>query len=174
MKPTLLCLLIFLQTACTGLPNNITPVSDFNLQSYLGTWYEIARLDHSFERGLSQVTAIYSIKPDGGVSVLNKGYNENKNKWNTAEGKAYFVGDETTGHLKVSFFGPFYSSYVVFNLDKENYQYAYVAGFNNDYLWLLARTPEVSDEIKNNFIQTAKSYGFNVNEIIFVAQSKTN
>ncbi|MFA0071671.1 lipocalin family protein, partial [Vibrio breoganii] len=111
-----------------------------------GTWYEVARLDHSFERGLSNISAEYSLRDDGGVKVVNRGYSLEKGEWNEAEGKAYFVEESDQGYLKVSFFGPFYGAYVVFELDKEGYQYAFVSGPDTDYLWLLSRTPEVAPE----------------------------
>ena len=155
---------------CTGLPRNMEPVKDFDVDQYLGTWYEIARLDHRFERGLSQVTAQYTLKEDGGVLVTNQGYKEATDEWSTAEGQAYFVKDKDVGHLKVSFFGPFYASYVVFELDEENYQYAFVTGYNRQYLWLLSRTPEVSEELKNRFLQQAESAGFDPSELIWVQQ----
>jgi len=164
----------FLVAACTGIPKGVDPIDDFQVDRYLGTWYEIARLDHSFERGLSNVTAEYSLKKDGGITVLNKGFSKEKQEWKTAEGKAYFVGNKDTGHLKVSFFGPFYSSYIIFKLDKTGYQYAYIAGYNTDYLWLLARTPTVSEEVKNDFKKTSSSLGFNTGELIFVDQSSAS
>ena len=80
-----------LLTGCVGVPKGVKPVQGFELDRYLGRWYEIARLDHSFERGLSHVTADYSMRKDGGVRVLNRGYSEKKQEWKTAEGKAYFV-----------------------------------------------------------------------------------
>ncbi len=155
---------------CTGLPRNIEPVREFDVDQYLGTWYEIARLDHRFERGLSQVTAEYTLKEDGGVLVTNRGYKEASDEWSTAEGQAYFVKDKDVGHLKVSFFGPFHASYVVFDLDEENYQYAFVTGYNRKYLWLLSRTPEVSEELKSRFLQQAESAGFDTSELIWVQQ----
>lgn len=109
MKYILLSLCFWL-ASCTNIPENITPVQQFELNRYLGTWYEIARLDHSFERGLSHITATYSQRDDGGVRVLNRGYSTENNAWKEAEGKAYFVADATRGHLKVSFFGPFYGA----------------------------------------------------------------
>lgn len=130
-----------LLTGCLGMPDTVQPVEKFELDRYLGKWYEIARLDHSFERGLEQVTAEYSLRDDGGVSVVNRGYSTEKEEWSEAEGKAYFARSPDEGYLKVSFFGPFYGSYVVFELDQENYQYAFVSGPNHEYLWLLARTP---------------------------------
>ena len=155
-------------SACLGKPDNVKPVDDFDLNQYLGKWYEIARLDHSFERGLSKVTAEYSMREDGGVKVINRGFSAKDNEWDEAEGKAYFVNEKNQGYLKVSFFGPFYGSYIVFDLDKENYQYSFVAGPNTSYLWLLSRTPTVSTELKDRFIKKAKALGFNTDELIFV------
>jgi apolipoprotein D and lipocalin family protein len=157
---------------CLGTPPGVEPVSNFDAQRYLGTWYEIARLDHVFERGLDGVTATYSLNDDGSVRVLNRGYRVKKSEWAQAEGVARFVDDDTTGHLKVSFFGPFHASYAVFELDHENYQYAFVSGHNHRYLWLLARTPEVSAELRERFVQRAGELGFAVDELIFVDQGR--
>ena len=165
--------LIMLIAGCTGTPENVRPVDHFSLDRYLGKWYEIARLDHSFERGLSNVSAEYSLRPDGGVKVINRGFSEKKQQWKQAEGKAYFVTDSHIGHLKVSFFGPFYGSYVVFDLDKAAYQYAFVAGYNTSYLWLLSRTPSVSKEVIDKFIKESKALGFNTDELIFVKQDQS-
>ena len=164
--------LLFLLTACVRQPEGITPVDDFELDRYLGTWYEIARLDHSFERGLEQVTAEYSMREDGGVRVINRGYSTEDQEWNEAEGKAYFVNEPDQGFLKVSFFGPFYGSYIVFELDKKDYQYAFVAGPDKSYLWFLSRTPEVSAELKEHFVKKAGQLGFNSNELIFVKHNR--
>ena len=162
-------LLVVLLTGCTSAPKGIEPVQEFELSKYLGTWYEIARLDHSFERGLSNVTAEYSLRKDGGVRVINRGYSAEEGKWEQAEGKAYFVEDSDTGHLKVSFFGPFYGAYVVFNLD-EDYQQSFVSGPDRSYLWFLSRTPTVSEADKQRFIQAARAKGFDTDELIFVEQ----
>jgi apolipoprotein D and lipocalin family protein len=153
---------------CTGLPDEVYPVDDFDIDRYLGKWHEIARLDHSFERGLNKVSAEYSLRDDGGISVINRGFASGTNQWKKTEGKAYFVNDASTGHLKVSFFGPFYGSYVVFGLDKENYQYAFVAGYNKSYLWLLSRTPDVDKELIERFTNRSRELGFNTDELIFV------
>ncbi|TYK64927.1 lipocalin family protein [Colwellia echini] len=158
-------------SGCLGMPKPVKPVSDFELTKYLGKWYEIARLDHSFERGLSQVSAQYSLKDDGGVLVINRGFSTTDNEWQQAEGKAYFVDSSTEGYLKVSFFGPFYGSYVIFELEHENYQYAFVSGPNTDYLWLLSRTPTVAPEVMEKFITMSKARGFNTQEIIVVDQT---
>jgi len=163
--------LFSLLSSCLGMPDNIAPVSGFDVNRYLGTWYEIARLDHSFERGLQQVTATYSLREDGGIDVVNRGYNSQKKAWKQADGKAYFVEGEDIGYLKVSFFGPFYGSYIVFELDQDNYDYAFVAGPNDDYLWLLARQPAVDEALTNRFIDTAKAKGFDVDKLEFITQS---
>lgn len=170
MKKYLLIIISFALSGCLGMPESVKPVSDFEINKYLGKWYEIARLHHSFEEGLSQVTAEYTLKDDGGVSVLNRGFLASENEWKEAEGKAYFVNSESEGYLKVSFFGPFYGSYVVFELDSDNYQYAFVSGPNTDYLWLLARTPSVDQELKDMFVQMVKERGFDTKRLIFVEQ----
>ncbi|MGS0682326.1 lipocalin family protein [Shewanella sp. 125m-7] len=168
-KLILLC--SFLLSGCTSLPSGIEAVTQFELPRYLGTWYEIARLDHSFERGLSQVTATYSMKQDGGVKVKNRGYSETEQSWDEAEGKAYFVDRPDIGHLKVSFFGPFYGAYVVYELEAKNYQYAFITSYNRDYLWFLSRTPTVDQALKQQFIEQAKKLGFATEQIIWVEQS---
>ena len=155
-------------SGCTGLPQGVTPVKNFDKGKYLGKWYEVARLDHSFERGLDKVTAEYELFDDGGIKVTNRGYSSEDKKWEKAQGKAYFVGKEDEGHLKVSFFGPFYSSYVIFDLDHENYQYAFVSGYNTSYLWLLSRTPTVSEEIRDKFIKKSEELGFDTKSLIYV------
>lgn len=157
---------------CTGVPEGIQPVNGFAKQRYLGIWYEIARLDHSFEEGLSNVTAQYSLNRDGSIRVVNRGYVAGAREWREAEGRAVSVDDDRIGHLKVSFFGPFYSSYVIFELDRDAYSYAYVSGYNHDYLWFLSRTPEVSDEAIEAFRERARAEGFNLEELILVGQAK--
>ncbi|GGO68353.1 lipocalin family protein [Bowmanella pacifica] len=168
MRMLLLLVSLWGLSGCTGMPDKVTPVSGFELNRYLGTWYEIARLDHSFEAGLSQVTAHYSMREDGGVSVLNRGFSAEDKHWQQAQGKAYFVEDPNTGYLKVSFFGPFYGAYVIFELDKQDYQYAFVSGPDTDYLWLLARTPDIEQEVIQKFEQMAKDRGFNIDQLIYV------
>lgn len=168
MRYLLLCVLALL-TACTGLPEGVTPVKNFDAQRYLGAWYEIARLDHSFERGLEQVTADYEMREDGGIRVLNSGVDAKNGEQKEAEGKAYFVNNQDEAHLKVSFFGPFYSSYVVYELD-DDYQYAFIAGYNRDYLWLLSRSPKVSEQLKEHFVSQATKLGFATEQLIWVKQ----
>jgi len=161
---------VFILSGCVGIPEGVKPVENFQLERYLGTWHEIARLDHSFERGLSKVTADYSLREDGGINVVNRGFSAEKSAWQEAQGKAYFVSEADKGHLKVSFFGPFYGSYIVFELDTVDYQYAFISGPDKDYLWLLARTPTVKPEVMDKFISMSKSIGFDTSALIFVNQ----
>ena len=163
-----LFVLTFILTSCTGKPDGVVAVDNFELERYLGKWYEVARLDHSFERGLDNITAEYSLRDDGGVKVLNRGYSKVDKEWSNAEGKAYFVDKIDEGHLKVSFFGPFYGSYIIFELEKQNYQYAFISGPNTSYLWFLSRTPEVDNETMELFVNRAQRLGFDTSELIYV------
>lgn len=155
-------------TGCVGIPQGVEPVGSFNLERYLGHWYEIARLDHSFERGLTRVTADYSLRSDGGVRVLNRGYSEKEGKWKEAEGKAYFARGRDEGYLKVSFFGPFYGSYIILELDRDCYQHALVCGPKKSYLWILARSPRMDREVLDALVAKAAKLGFDTSQLIFV------
>jgi apolipoprotein D and lipocalin family protein len=159
-----------LSVACNvTAPKDVKVVDNFQLPRYLGTWYEIARLDHSFERGLDSVTANYTPRDDGGIKVINRGYNPKKQQWQESIGKAYFIGSPQQASLKVSFFGPFYGGYNVIDLDDE-YQHALIAGPNKDYLWILSRTPTINTQTRDRLVAVAKSYGFPVDELIWVKQ----
>jgi apolipoprotein D and lipocalin family protein len=164
--------LLVLLGACTGVPGGVEVIDGFELDRYLGTWYEIARLDHSFERGLTNVTANYSMREDGGVRVLNRGYDTEKGEWDEAEGKAYFVGEPDVGSLKVSFFGPFYGGYNIIELDKTDYRYSLVAGPDRGYLWILARTPDLDPTTRDRLVSVARDLDFPVDELIFVEHDR--
>ena len=166
----LLLLLALPLSGCTGLPEGVAPVRNFDIQRYLGKWYEIARLDHRFERGMDYVTADYQLREDGGINVTNRGYLKQEDTWKTARGKAYFMGQPTNGYLKVSFFGPFYGSYVIFELDHDDYQYSFVTSHDKSYLWLLSRTPKVSEELMQRFLKRAHQLGYPVEQLIFNEQ----
>lgn len=162
--------LVLLLAGCVSVPEGIEPVKDFQAERYLGKWYEIARLDHSFERGMQQVTAEYSLRDDGGIKVLNRGFIEDKKEWKEAQGTAYFVEDQQTGYLKVSFFGPFYGSYIIFDLDQD-YQYSVVSGPDRSYLWLLSRSPTLPAELQARLIENMTALSFTTDQLIFVDQS---
>jgi apolipoprotein D and lipocalin family protein len=168
IKRLLLFISIFI-SSCVNIPENVSPVIGFDIDRYLGTWYEIARLNHSFERGLERVTAEYSYRDDGGIKVLNRGFDPAKNRWKETIGKAYFVGDSNLGRLKVSFWGPFYGAYNIIDLDKKNYSYSLVCGPNKSYLWILARKPHMEESLKSELIKKAKALGFATDKMIYVS-----
>lgn len=171
MKKLLLTLALLL-TGCVDKPKNVQPKEDFKLSSYLGTWYEIARLDHRFERGLEQISTTYSLRDDGGVKVLNKGYKTKDKVWSEAEGKAYFVEGPDKGFLKVSFFGPFYGSYIVIDTDYETY--TMISGPDLSYFWILSRTPKLDEAILDRLIEKAKALGFDTSKLIYPKQDSNN
>jgi len=174
MKKLLFILAIgLLLTGCDSKkPQNVTPVDDFKLSAYLGSWYEIARLEHRFEKGMEQITATYSMREDGGVKVLNKGFKTKEKVWNDAEGKAYFVGDTDKGFLKVSFFGPFYGSYIV--MDTDYTTYTMISGPDHSYFWILSRTPMLDEETLIRLIEKAKKAGFDTSKLIYVNHEREN
>lgn len=161
---------VALLSSCGSIPKNATPVRNFDLERYLGSWYEIARFDFRFERGLDNTMAQYS--PQGKkVKVVNSGYDSEKGEWRSAEGKAKFRSDENTAALKVSFFGPFYSGYNVIALDEE-YRYALIAGKNLNYLWILSREKSIPDEIKERYLAIAREVGYDTSKLLWVKHDK--
>lgn len=159
--------LLALVAGCVDVPEGIDPVQGFQVERYMGRWYEVARLDHRFERGLEQVSATYALNDNGTVSVLNKGYRPEKSEWTEAEGTAKFLGKPDVAALKVSFFGPFYGGYNVVDLDPD-YQHALIAGPNRSYLWILSRTPSPPPEVVERLVAKAQSLGFDTSQLIFV------
>lgn len=168
LRPLAAALCAVLCAGCSvGAPEGAVPVTGFELDRYLGKWHEIARLDHSFERGLSEVTAEYSLRADGGVKVINRGFSKAKGEWKEAEGRAYFTGDKGTGQLKVSFFGPFFGGYNIIDLDKEGYRYALVCGPKRSYLWILSRSPELPEADLKRLLDRAAALGFDTGKLIY-------
>lgn len=157
-----------LLTGCVNVPSGVRPIADFNIDRYLGTWYEIARLDHSFERGLTRVSATYTLRDDGGIDVLNRGFDTRTGRWKQAKGRAYSVGEPRAGHLKVSFFGPFFGSYIVVALDSQDYRHAMVCGPNRSYLWILSRDKTLSRVVLDEMLAQARGLGFDTDALIFV------
>lgn len=160
-------------SSCSSISKNAKPVADFDLASYLGTWYEIARFDFRFEKNLDNTMAQYSLDKNGNVIVYNSGYNYVKDKWTSAEGLAKFRGDKNIAALKVSFFGPFYSGYNVIALDKD-FKYALVAGKNLDYLWILSREKTIPESLKKEYLKIAKEVGYNTSNLIWVKHDRNS
>lgn len=163
-------IMLVLLAGCGGVPEGLQPVSGFQVERYLGRWYEIARLDHGFERGLTQVTADYRLLQDGRVEVINRGYDPSKAAWREAKGVARFQGARDVGSLEVSFFGPFYGGYNVLVLDAD-YRYALVAGPDRDYLWILAREPQLDRATRDRLVAQARAWGFAVDSLIYVTHA---
>lgn len=158
-------------SSCASIPQKAKPVENFDVNRYLGTWYEVARFDFRFEKDLDNTSANYTLDEKGNVIVLNSGYNFVKKKWSKADGVAKFRGDKNIAALKVSFFGPFYSGYNVIALD-ENYQYALIAGKSLDYLWILSRTKDLPNEIKTEYLKVAEEIGYDTSRLIWVKHDK--
>ncbi|HAH63834.1 MAG TPA: hypothetical protein DCL73_17245 [Treponema sp.] len=169
-KPTLVLSAVYilsLFSGCSTIPKGATAVSNLDKAKYLGKWYEIARFDFSFEKHLNNTTAEYTIRKDGYIGVLNKGYNYKKNKWEEARGRARFRDSDTAGELEVSFFGPFYGAYNIIALDPD-YKYALIAGKSTKYLWILSREKTIPDEVKRSYLTAAEAAGYDTVRLIWV------
>ncbi len=169
-RHAVLAVLMGLACGCTQIPDGLRPVSGFELERYLGTWHEIARLDHSFERGLSQVSAEYSLAEDGSVQVRNRGYDAAKQAWREATGRARLAGSPEVGQLKVVFFWPFAGAYNILVLDPD-YRHALVCGNTRDYFWILARSPVLAPDEREALVARAREMGFDTDALIWVEQA---
>lgn len=157
-------------SGCVSSTRNIPAVTGFDVNKYTGRWYEIARFPHSFERGLTRVTAEYSLNEDDSVSVLNRGYKPEKEAFQSAKARAVFSGPSDVGLLSVTFFWPFSGAYKIFHLDKENYKWALVTSNTTNYLWILARTPTLEKETLDALIKKAADTGFDTSRLVMVEQ----
>ncbi len=163
-----LALFFIMILGCTGIPEGLEAVGGFDVDRYLGKWYEIARLDHPFERGLSNVTAEYSRGAGNEIRVFNRGFDTAKGEWREIRGRARLIGDPGTGSLEVSFFGPFWGGYHIIALDRENYAYAMVTGPTRSYLWILARDKRPDEQVVADLVSRARVWGFETERLIFV------
>lgn len=166
-----IALLAFWLSGCASSPGKFSGVKSFEKEKYLGKWYEVARLDFRFEKDLNNTTAEYSIAKNGGIQVVNRGYNYKKSKPAEAIGKARFRGSDTVGELEVSFFGPFYGDYNIIALDSA-YQYALIAGSSTKYLWILSRSKEIPPETRREYLEIARNNGFDTTALIWVEHNK--
>lgn len=152
--------------SCCGQKVDNSTISAIELDRYLGSWYEIARYDHSFERGITHAKAQYALNPDGTITVTNSGFKNGKYK--TSIGKAKLT--DTAGLLRVSFFGPFYSDYRVMMLS-EDYNYALIGSGSPKYLWILSRTPKVPGDVLKQILDVAAKRGYDSSKLIWVEQN---
>lgn len=172
-KISFLCFGILLFVSCATIPPQAKVRTNFDVHKYMGTWYEIARIDFRFEKNLNNTSASYTLKNDGAVEVLNCGFNVKSKEWKQALGKAKFRGAKDSAALKVSFFGPFYAGYNVIALD-EGYNYALVAGKNLDYLWILSRDKNIPEAIKKEYLKIAQDVGYDTSRLLWVVHNQSN
>ena len=158
---------LLILVGCKSIPEGIEAVRPFDKEAYLGTWYEIARFDFSFEKNLNNTTANYALDSEGSIEVVNRGYHTVKNKWKEAVGKAKFVDADSIAMLKVSFFGPFYGGYNVIAIDPE-YKYALVCGSSLKYLWILSREKTIPEETKTKYLELAEAKGFDTEKLLWI------
>jgi len=167
-----LLVLLFIIIGLTGCNKKTYPpletVKEVNLQKYLGTWYEIARYEHYFEKGCRDVSASYSLKDDGTIKVINRCTKDGEKK--EVVGVAYAT-DESNAKLKVSFFRPFYGNYWVIMLD-ENYNYAVVGDPSREYLWILSRTPNLDENVKNEILSKLPAMKYSADPLIWTVQGE--
>ncbi|MDO9599984.1 MAG: lipocalin family protein [Azoarcus sp.] len=172
LRVLLLAPLLVLSACSTMPPEGVAVVTPFDIARYEGKWYEVARLDHSFERGLSDVSARYRMQADGSVEVINRGYDSKRGEWREAKGRALFTGSPERGSLKVSFFGPFYGGYHVVALDQQHYRWAMVIGPSRNYLWILSRDKALPVGTREQLLEQARALGVDPAQLIWVAQTR--
>lgn len=148
------------------IPRGVRAVKPFNLKKYMGEWYEIARFNYMFEKGVDYATAKYSLNDDGSVKVVNRGYNYRKHKLTEATGEAVPAGEKDEAKFKVSFFKPFYAGYNVIAID-DKYKHALVAGRNRDYLWILSKEKQVPQNIIDEYVEKAEKLGFDTSKFVW-------
>lgn len=148
---------------CSAQKIDNSVVASVDLEKFLGSWYEIARFDHIFERGMQETMAHYALLPDGKIEVINSGIKEGKSK--SSKGKAKLT--ETPGLLRVSFFGPFYSDYRIMMLDSE-YQHVLIGSGSSKYLWILSRTPQLTEDVRTKILDEATRRGYDISKLIWV------
>jgi lipocalin len=153
-------------SACDATEIDNSTVKSVDLNRYVGRWYEIAKFDHIFERGLDFAMANYTLREDGKIDVLNTGVKDGRAK----DAKGIAKTTNISGLLKVSFFGPFYSDYRILMLDT-NYQYVLVGGSNENYLWILSRTPQLDDATRSLILAEAEKRGYNTSKLVWVKQA---
>lgn len=149
-----------------GLSDELKTVAHVDLERYLGKWYEIARYDHRFERGCSEVEAIYTKRDDGMIGVLNRCFIKEDNKTKEAHGRAKVVDEETNSKLKVTFFWPFYGNYWIIEL-AEDYRFVVVSEPKKEYFWILSRTPVMEQDDLDGILERATALGFDARKLIW-------
>lgn len=168
-----LCTFALMSCASVNSKPPLQLVTSLDVQRYLGQWYEIARFQHSFEKNIVGATAEYTLREDGRIAVVNSGFRKTlEGAYTDAKAVAWVPNSEIPGALKVKFFGLFAGDYLVFGLDEENYQWALVGSNSRKYLWFLARTPEISEDLYNKMKTIAESQGYDLSGLYKVPQKE--
>ncbi len=167
-KNILLLILLLLFVGCSSKHEYLETKKKVDINSYKGTWYEIARFEHFFEKGCKNVTATYNLKDENKIEVINRCTMISDNKKKEARGVAYAI-DDTNSKLKVSFFRPFYGDYWIIDLDKD-YKVALVGSPSREYLWILSRDKIINEKTKNQLLLKAENYGFDTKKFIWTIQ----
>ena len=165
MKKLFSVMMLAVLTGCAKVSVDNSVVDSLDVKRFLGAWYEVARYDHRFERGLEKTSVIYSLRDDGAIDVLNMGMKGDIMK--EAKGKAKLT--DTPALLRVSFFGPFYNDYRVMMIDPD-YQYALIGGSTDDYLWILSRTPKLSDDVRKHVLNEVQKRRYDTSKLYWVTQ----
>lgn len=163
--------LAYLMFGKLGIPDGVTAVTPFDIKRFEGTWYEISRLDHGFEKNMSHVSFTYTVKDGGDFKIENKSLDGKSGQWVLSEGKGALIEDPNVGRLKVSYFGPFYGSFNIIALDEKNYSWAMATGPSSRYLWILSRKKKLEDPIIQELIRKAIGMGFKLDKMVHVDQS---
>ncbi len=164
MRHLITTITLFLMGASTAKAIDNRPVSNLDVERYMGLWYEVARFDNKFEKNLVDVTAEYTLESEDRISVINRGVNTKNGRYKSTKGKARTTSE--AGTLEVSFFLFFYAPYIVLELDEE-YQWALVGSSSDKYLWILSRTPKLEPETLNRILMLAKKRGYNTKNLIY-------
>ncbi len=149
-------------STCNANPVDNTTVSEFDLDRYMGKWYEVARIDNRYQRNLTAVTAEYSLGKGDRITIVNRGYNPSNGEWREVEARGETTS--TVGRLKVSFFLFVTSEYNIMDLG-ENYEWALVGTKSSNFLWIISRTPALPADTLNHIISLAEKRGYNINDI---------
>ena len=167
-KNILLATLVVFFVGCSTKHAYLPTNKNVDINSYKGTWYEVARFEHFFEKGCKNVTATYNLRDDEKIDVINRCTNIEDNKKKEATGIAYAT-DDTNSKLKVSFFRPFYGDYWIIDVDKD-YKVALVGSPSREYLWILSRTKTIDEKTKGNLLIKAAAFGFDTKKFIWTIQ----
>ncbi|MCF8412279.1 MAG: lipocalin family protein [Melioribacteraceae bacterium] len=172
---TFLMLIVIFVTGCS-VPeemktDHIPSIKNFDVERYMGKWYEIARLPNRFEEGLSNVTATYSLEPDGEIKVLNQGFDDEEGEWSSAEGEAWVKDPAKPAELKVAFFLWFGADYKIIELDTLEYRYSVVTSESKEYLWILCREKKMPEEELNQIVTRLNNLGFDTGNLVYVKQN---